>query len=285
MIFDRSFPGSISNKVGSSIQSNLVPYKQNLKDCTFVDPTHKNSDSWLFSVSSLSLELELSMEPPADDFTSWADLPKTSSKKQSLITRAINDFTFDIGDVEISVSVRDEEITGKVCADAMALASPVWKKFMYPPWNPSGDTTTSRTVGKVAPVSRVDFSTDNRHALLLLLQIVHYQFDKIPAELWQDDFFNIVVLADQYDCHKLLRPWLGNWMKIYDEPSESKIDMEASLFVFWTLGEEERFSRTAKRLVKKAQVNKSGEYVTASGNSIPEPSPPHIFGRHIIAFG
>ena len=45
------------------------------------------------------------------------------------------DFIFERGDVDIKVKLPDGTmVTGKVSAEAMALASPVWKKFMYPPW-------------------------------------------------------------------------------------------------------------------------------------------------------
>jgi len=43
-------------------------------------------------------------------------------------------FTFPKGDVEITVLYNGEVVKGYVESNAMVRASPVWKKFIFPPW-------------------------------------------------------------------------------------------------------------------------------------------------------
>lgn len=45
-------------------------------------------------------------------------------------------FTFPTGDIAVYVTYEGIPITGKVCSQALALASPVFAKFVYPPWLP-----------------------------------------------------------------------------------------------------------------------------------------------------
>jgi hypothetical protein len=44
-------------------------------------------------------------------------------------------FAFPKGDVEITVLHNGEVVKGYVASDAMARASLVWKKFIFPPWS------------------------------------------------------------------------------------------------------------------------------------------------------
>lgn len=87
-----------------------------------------------------------------------------------------------------------------------SLASPLWNKFMYPPWNAQqmesdgrgpntqtiegGEPSANKALAKVPAkdmaegrAETVDFSGDDCKALLSLLQIVHLQFGKIPTEV------------------------------------------------------------------------------------------------------
>jgi hypothetical protein len=55
-------------------------------------------------------------------------------RKAAAAAAAAAVFTFPAGDVKITVLYNNELVTGYVESDSMALASPVWKKFIFPPW-------------------------------------------------------------------------------------------------------------------------------------------------------
>ncbi|KAF8852140.1 hypothetical protein BDZ45DRAFT_730369 [Acephala macrosclerotiorum] len=59
----------------------------------------------------------------------------------------------------------------------------------------------------------LDFTKDKIDALLLLLQIAHLQFANIPKRLPYETLHGVAVLCGQYDCRKLAKPWLADWLK------------------------------------------------------------------------
>ncbi|KAF8861573.1 hypothetical protein BDZ45DRAFT_248778 [Acephala macrosclerotiorum] len=83
-------------------------------------------------------------------------------------------FTFNDGDVRIKVKYVGHDIVGSVVSQAMMMDSPMWKKFIFPPRVP--DSTAAAT-------KEIDFSGENGDVILSLLQIVHFQFTKVPTEL------------------------------------------------------------------------------------------------------
>lgn len=104
----------------------------------------------------------------------------------------------------------------KISSAAMSMACPVWdakiswfveQKIVYESQLPSSveNATLPEDFKKILCM---DFTTDGRSALLILLRIVHYQFkeftlDPLPVELITD----LAILCDQYDCAHLVVPW------------------------------------------------------------------------------
>lgn len=130
--------------------------------------------------------------------------------------RSLKGFTFESGDVTIKIKKqiqvkennrfveKEEMCMGKVYSGAMAMASPVWKKFLFPPW------ATER-----GPVAKLDFSEDDPDALQLLLNIAHLQLTKVPKytkPLPVPLMTALAVLCDQYDCVNLAALWLDGWL-------------------------------------------------------------------------
>ncbi|CZR64692.1 uncharacterized protein PAC_14591 [Phialocephala subalpina] len=149
-------------------------------------------------------------------------------------------FTFNDGDVRIKVKYQDEEVVGSVVSHAMVMASPVWRKFIFPPWVPDS--------AAAAPTKQkeIDFSGDNGEAILLLLRIVHFQFTKVPTELSLSRLYEIALLCEQYDCHSLVKPWLKDWL-IYQKSRYVVYARPLHLFyVSWAFGSSELFSTVAK---------------------------------------
>lgn len=161
----------------------------------------------------------------------------------------------------------------------MALASPVWEKFLFPPWLGSGETKSleGRDV-QSPPVQQLDFAEDDGEALLILLRIVHLQFKEIPATLPYDLLLDLATLVDKYLCIGIIRPWLATWLA--NEETEWKAPgHECWLFIAWVFGRNEVFEKLALKMVKDTMVNADGAMITSSGEPISEPMPEGIIGN------
>jgi hypothetical protein len=72
----------------------------------------------------------------------------------------------------------------------MSFASPVWKKFIFPPFPRLAESPTLRgssaqkkkKTDEAFPDVELDFTEDNGDALLILLQIAHLQVANIPND-------------------------------------------------------------------------------------------------------
>jgi hypothetical protein len=68
-----------------------------------------------------------------------------------------------------------------------------------------------------AKAQQINFGEDESSALMILLQIAHLHFDSVPSSLDYHTLLNIALLCDQYDCAKLVKPWLSQWCSNEDE--------------------------------------------------------------------
>ncbi|PVH77246.1 hypothetical protein DL98DRAFT_534993 [Cadophora sp. DSE1049] len=128
------------------------------------------------------------------------------------------------------------------------MASPVWHKFLSPPWMKSDDP----------PVTEIDFSEDDGAALLILLRIVHYQLPYIPKTVDLMTSYNIAVLCEQYDCLHMISPWVKRWQKCLkdneDQP-DFRNAMEHKVYIYWALGDIPSFKRLAMRIVCRSGLD------------------------------
>lgn len=210
--------------------------------------------------------------------------------------RSLNkDFTFDNDDVKILISgPGGEKQFGVVCSQAMCLASPVWKKFIFPPFrrlrehDPAqvqktvedteiGSSTLSKKVENVGegeptmPIEQLDFIEDNPAALCILLRIAHLDFASVSKKLDTDALLEIAVLCDEYDCVRLVSMFLPYWL--VDEKTQSEESgSERWIFIARVFGRPEIFRSLTEKMVDTAGVSKEGEIVDC-------PMPPDITGN------
>lgn len=179
-------------------------------------------------------------------------------------------FNFPTGDVTVLLSnVSDPDTPTRALAStsSLSIASPVWKKFLCPPW--ATDSTT--------PATSLDFTSDPLFAITLLLQVAHLQFRNIPSKLPYSQLLQVAILCDQYSCASLVAPWLDSWLS--DEKTASKEDgKEGWLFIAWAFGRESVFEELAKKLVFEVKIGKNGKCLTKNGEVMPEPMPNEILG-------
>jgi hypothetical protein len=183
-----------------------------------------------------------------------------------------NPFVFSTGNVRLKAKdlITKQPIIGTVSSDALVLASPVWKKFLFPPWEDKEDP---------APLEKeIDCSEDDPAALLILLNIMHLKFRSIPATLSSMELFHIAILCDQYDCVHLIQPWLETWLQCQEKQPHKKLS--GWLFIAWVFGKEGAFKDLAAGIAREAQTNQNGDCLDDSGKKIQSKyMPPGIIGK------
>jgi hypothetical protein len=169
----------------------------------------------------------------------------------------------------------------------MSLASPVWKKFISPPWRPfqiikTNKTSRSEEDGGARLSSGtqldepLDFREDDADALLLILRIAHLDFISVKKRLSVEELYNLAILCDKYDCVHLIKPWVDEWFR----DAELQIVGESAkrLFIAWSFGRTERFRIAASVLLMQSGMDETGQLLDLKGQAIPEVMPPGIIG-------
>jgi len=171
---------------------------------------------------------------------------------------------FPRGDISVAVTHSNERLLIKVSSSSLSLASPVWEKFVFPPF---GDQNKD---------VRIDFTEDDFDVLWILLCIAHLRFDGIPTKaLPYDKLLQVAVLCDQYDCIQLVNPWLESWLEngVEESLEEGK---ENWLFIAWVFGRDTIFEELSCNLVRTISLGDDGQC------SLHSPLPADIIGNHRI---
>jgi len=207
-----------------------------------------------------------------------------------------NAFSFGSGDTQLLVSLPEGEITASVSSHAMSLASPVWKKFISPPWRPSqinklretsslDDNEGVRISFPPASDELLDFREDDADALLLLLRIAHLDFISVKKRLSIAELYNLAILCDKYDCVHLIKPWVDEWSLWAARGARNQVGGELlskRLFIAWSFGRIADFRTSASVLLMQSGTDKNGQLLDLEGEVIPEVMPPGVIGQYII---
>jgi hypothetical protein len=199
-------------------------------------------------------------------------------KLLSTMSEGSGSLKFPSGDVTLLAkhTVTKAPLTYIVSSVALSLASPVWKKFLFPPWE---------SVDNELKPKQIDCTEDDSSALLIFLNVAHLQFNKVPnGKLEYDLLFEVAKLCDQYDCMDLVRPWVAGWLK-EGKMESMQAGKEGWLFIAWAFGKEKVFDALTKKLVKEIAVDEKGIVLLASGKPVPEPMPPGIVGKFFSSVG
>ncbi|KXJ85571.1 hypothetical protein Micbo1qcDRAFT_169313 [Microdochium bolleyi] len=102
----------------------------------------------------------------------------------------------------------------RVCSRALSRSSSVFDKMLFGPF---AEGTKSRDASQEWVV---DLPGDSPSGLRPLLEIMHGQFQRMaPIAGAQRStiqrLYDVVVVADKYDCIALLRPWAASWTLCY----------------------------------------------------------------------
>ncbi|KAH9211256.1 hypothetical protein DL95DRAFT_511300 [Leptodontidium sp. 2 PMI_412] len=175
-----------------------------------------------------------------------------------------NSFVFPGADVRIFMKYKGKAITALVSSHVLVCASPVWKKFLFPPWvSPSTPANTPK---------QIDCTEDDGVALLTILNIIHLRHKDVPARLESDTLLQVAVLCDQYDCVSIAKHWIDIWMKETEVNLISKHSVPPQmLFACLVFGLESSFEALATKLVLELRTDEEGNWRSKSGWRIPVP--------------
>jgi hypothetical protein len=167
-------------------------------------------------------------------------------------------FTFPFADVRLLITYEGVPAYAHVNSNAMCLASPVWKNFIFPPWKADVDVAPGKDHGgkrkreqnEMEPVEELDFSDDNADlwwgALHMLLRVAHNSLSKDLIQrpdpiIPRKQLVNMAILCNKYICTDILEPWVVRWTAytwhydyheyLNDNPSEVR-EMMLVGFVF-----------------------------------------------------
>ena len=160
------------------------------------------------------------------------------------------------GNLKLHVGSKSKQTTFIVSSNAMCLASCVWRAMF-----------SSR--GHFAEASSIDgeasFPEDDTTAFLILINIAHLHFLKVPQILTCEQLFDIAVLCDKYDSVTLVRPWFEAWIKVIDGKAGPSLSGTRRLFIAWVFGERAVFEDVAKRISMRCTLNKKGQILNLAG--------------------
>ena len=177
-----------------------------------------------------------------------------------------------LGDITIEVlrERKDDESSDTtqdiVCSShVLCLASPVWRAMFE-----NKDRFLEGNTGKA------HFHDDNPEALLIILRIAHLQYQDLPSELQFRGLVNLAVICDKYETTKIVRPWLARWEKPWTFFGTTS-GHEELLFISWTFGNDEIFTKVLSHLIRNCVPRNAGVYLP-SGKLMEGHYPPGIIG-------
>lgn len=183
-----------------------------------------------------------------------------------------NAFVFEEGDTRFLITYEGASIEGLVCSRSVSRASPVLKKFIFPPWGPQDGSSQN----DFQQQKTIDCQEDDGEALLILLNIMHLKFQDVPATPSVEVLYQVASLCEQYQCVSIVAPWVEGWLL---ESCQLEKNYAARLSIAWVFGNEKFFKMAAKKLVLRSRHNKDGQLVDSFGCRIDDLLPPGLLGK------
>lgn len=155
-------------------------------------------------------------------------------------------------DGDLRLQVGPDKANCVVCSRTLCRASAVWKKMLNGPFLESRPKDGEWIV---------ELPEDDYKALTLVLNVIHFHFDRIPdpATPTVEDLFNLTILTDKYDLTHLLRPWAKSWTKSWTWCLQLtwRHDLRL-LWVAWELGHAQLFRQVAQSVVLDVFLDQTG---------------------------
>ncbi|KAG7038353.1 Nuclear pore protein-like protein, partial [Colletotrichum scovillei] len=87
--------------------------------------------------------------------------------------------------------------------------------------------------------------------MILMLEIIHGHFDRVPFSLRVRRLYDLLVLCNKYDVLSLLRPWSWHWLSAM----RSTLDEPYVLWVAWEMGDVLLFRDMVVRIAEGVPIS------------------------------
>lgn len=119
-------------------------------------------------------------------------------------------------------------------AKHLTSASPVFKKLLTGSWK---ESITFQQKGYV----EITTESWDIEAFLILLRIMHCQFNQIPRWITVEMLAKVAVVADYYECKDVIRFFVNIWVEDKRPPDKYCRDLILWLWISWAFEYGERF--------------------------------------------
>jgi len=128
-----------------------------------------------------------------------------------------------------------------VSTQVMCLASPVWGAMFSPTGHWAKQHHTEEAFQMIE---------DEPNALLILLDIAHLNYDRIPPSISFPTLLQLSILCDKYDTVKLVRRHITEWITAVKAFKPiCNPESEEWLFIAWVFGDQAIYGSLSKDLV------------------------------------
>ncbi|KAI7976404.1 hypothetical protein EIK77_000229 [Talaromyces pinophilus] len=149
----------------------------------------------------------------------------------------------------------------QVSAKHLMLASPVFKSMLTGSWKES--VTSSKLQNGSIEISTDSWDID---AFLILLRIIHCQFNQVPRKLSLEMLAKVAVIADYYKCKEVVQFFSDTWIVVLEGAyvEEYSRDLILRLWIAWFFQLSSQF-----RTVTSIAMSHSGGLISNLGLPIP----------------
>ncbi|KAF5570767.1 hypothetical protein FPHYL_955 [Fusarium phyllophilum] len=162
----------------------------------------------------------------------------------------------DNGDLWLTVGSASSSKVLHVDSNALCRASKVFRAMLR------GSFSDSKPANNLHRWE-VRLPEDNPEAFVVLMDIVHANFDHAPLDLKPQELYNICVLTNKYDMTKTLRPMATAWYQRLKSMCQRSKKMQAyskNLFVAWELGCQGAVEEMLQDIAEKCHVDEFGSF-------------------------
>lgn len=165
----------------------------------------------------------------------------------------------------------DDNVYIQVSAKHLMLASPVFKSMLTGSWKES--VIFSKLQKGSIEITAESWDIDG---FLILLRIIHCQFNHIPRKLSLEMLAKVAVIADYYKCKEVVRFFSDTWIEALEERylEEYSRDLILRLWIAWFFQLSSQFKK-----VTSIAISHNGGFISSLGLPIPN----RVIGKLPIA--
>ena len=126
------------------------------------------------------------------------------------------------------------------------------------------------------------FPEDNALSFFVVLLATHLRFPETPRQLELNQFKDICVLCDKYDCMVVVQPLLDNWkmaLNFSDTHGYTPEEYKSWAWIGWTTGDERVIHRVKKRYILTSRTNAAKDLLDTDNKTLDGGLPPGLIGQ------